>query len=177
MIEDRNKKLWTIFQKSEEKLLRRRAGLFDFSRYTKKDVEELIRFMRSMMVKHHGVGLSANQIGLDMQVFVAQLPATDGKGYTGKFYAIFNPTLTILSKKEKSDQEGCLSVPGYFGETSRSDRVEVKGFDKNKRPIVIKASGFLARIFQHECDHLNGKLFTDNAKHVVKVDETTVTNI
>lgn len=171
MVEEKNKKMWTIFEKSEEKLLRRRAADFDFSKYTKKEVEELIKHMRAMMVQSHGVGLSANQIGLDMRVFVAQLPAPDGKGYIGKFYTVFNPILTVLSKKEKVDQEGCLSVPQYFGETTRAEKVSVVGFDKNQRAITIKATGFLARIFQHECDHLNGVLFTDKAKNIVQIKE------
>lgn len=139
---------------------------FDFSAYSQKDIDALVLHMRQMMVAARGVGLSANQIGLDMNVFVAQLPSDDGKGYQGKFYAVFNGSISDISEKEDDDVEGCLSVPGQYGVVPRATKIVIKGFDKRGRPISITAKGYLARIFQHELDHLNGKVFLDRAKKI-----------
>lgn len=123
------------------------------------------------MIANQGVGLAAPQIGIDARVFVAQEPSKDGRGYWGKFYAIFNPKIESISKKLISDHEGCLSVPGYYGTVERADKITISGFDKNNRPIKIKASGYLARIFQHEIDHLDGILYIDKSKDVKKIEE------
>jgi len=162
--------MWTVFQEEEKKLLRKKLAKFDFSKYSLEEIESLIEHMREMMVKHNGVGLSANQIGLDMQVFVAQLPHPKGKGYIGAFYAIFNPKITTRSLKKTNDEEGCLSVPGIYGATKRSDAITLKGQDKYGTPLVMKVQGFLARIFQHEVDHLNGRLFIEKARDLFRVD-------
>ncbi|MCX7616298.1 MAG: peptide deformylase [Patescibacteria group bacterium] len=173
MISEENKKIWTLFNKEEEKILRKKVSDFDFSRYSKKEIEELIRFLRRMMVAHKGIGLAANQVGLDLRVFVAQLPSRKGQGggYQGKFYAIFNPKIVSLSGKKIKEEEGCLSVPGFWGEVERAEKIEIEGFDKNQRPIRLKATGLLARIFQHEIDHLEGKLYIDKAKNLFSINQ------
>lgn len=145
--------IYTVKHKKEEEFLRKSAADFDFSKYSKKEVNELIKNMRMIMKAADGVGLSANQIGLDMKVFVAQVES--------KFYAIFNPKLTRYSDSKDKLEEGCLSVPKTFGLVERPTRVVLEGLDKNGKKIKIKAWGFLARVFQHEVDHLEGKLFTD----------------
>jgi peptide deformylase len=171
MVENENQKIWTAEVKAQEKFLRSKAKQFNFDEYSKKDINDLVLFMRTTMIKNRGVGLAAPQIGLNMRAFVAQLPAEDGQGYKGKFYALFNPKLESISKKTIPDAEGCLSVPGYYGTVLRSDKVTVTGFDKNNRKVTIKAEEFLARIFQHEIDHLEGTLFTDKSKDVKKIEE------
>jgi len=155
--------IWHISDKKEAKLLRSRLKDYDFSSQTKKEREELIARMRTTMVAENGIGLAANQVGLNMRVFVAQLPSPDGRGYKGKFYAVFNPTIVSISKKKEADIEGCLSVPGEYGAVERANKITISGYDKNQRPITISATGLLARIFQHETDHLDGKLFIDIA--------------
>lgn len=167
---ENNKKIWTIKTKSEESFLREKPKAFQFSEYSKSEINNLVLFMRQMMVLNHGIGLAAPQIGVNAQVFVAQLPSEDGRGYYGKFYAIFNPKIESISKKMISDQEGCLSVPGHYGTVQRADKITVSGYDKNNRPVKIKAEGFLARIFQHEIDHLGGILFIDKSKDVKKFE-------
>lgn len=159
------KKILTINNKTEEKFLRKRAADFDFSKFTKKEIQGLIAEMKKIMNAANGVGLSANQIGLDMQIFVAELPQENDKP---KFYAIFNPTLSKPSDKKVSTEEGCLSVPRTWGNVSRPEKITLAGFDKNQKPVKIKAIGFLARIFQHEVDHLNGILFIDKATGIHK---------
>ena len=158
-------KIVTIESKKDEKFLRRRTADFDFTKFSKKEVVTLVAKMRKAMHAAHGIGLSANQIGLDMRVFVAEVPDAQGGM---KFYAMFNPKLEKFSGEKIPFEEGCLSVPFTYGTVERSERVTLTGFDKHGKPIKIKAWGLLARVFQHEVDHLEGKLFIDRAKNVHK---------
>ncbi len=116
-----------------------------------------------------GVGLSANQIGLPHRMFVAEIPSQDG---ILKFYAVFNPTIEKYSKEQDFLEEGCLSVPGTYGEVKRSLEVVLKGLDKNGKVVKMKAWGLLAHVFQHEVDHLDGKLFIDKAREVHETPTT-----
>jgi peptide deformylase len=167
-------KIWKISDKEEEKFLRRKTADFDFSKFTKKEISELVKKMKETMIKADGVGLSANQIGLDMNFFVAQVPTVEERGenfvITGqKFYAIFNPKITKASEEKFPMEEGCLSVPGgVSGEVERPEKITLEGQDKNGKKIKIKAWGLLARVFQHEVDHLNGTLFIDKCEKTKK---------
>ncbi|MDD5710941.1 MAG: peptide deformylase [Candidatus Colwellbacteria bacterium] len=145
-------KIWTVNNKSEAKLLGRKLKKFDFARYSPAQINELIREMDISMQKANGVGLSANQIGLDMQVFVAR--------WNNKLYAVFNPRIQKTSKERIIVEEGCLSVPGFYGEVGRAEKVVLTGQNKQGKKVKINAYNMLARIFQHETDHLNGRLFT-----------------
>ena len=147
----------------EEKILRRKTAPFDFSKFTKKEIMALVARMRRIMRKANGIGLSANQIGLDLKMFVAEVP--DGQGST-KFYAVFNPKIEKVGEETAVYEEGCLSVPGKWGDIERAKTITISGQDKNGKPAKIKAWGLLAHVFQHEMDHLNGKLFIDGAKYV-----------
>lgn len=100
-----------------------------------------------------GAGLAANQIGVTLRAMVV-------KGDENQHYALINPELV---RKEGSQiaYEGCLSYPGWVGEVERAEQVVVKGLNRRGKPVRIKASGFTARAFQHELDHLDGILFTD----------------
>ncbi len=154
-------KLFTVSNKEEEKFLRKKPADFDFSKYSKKEIKELVKTMRTIMKLSDGIGLSANQIGLNLNCFVAEAD--------NKFYAIFNPQIIKLSKERDDMEEGCLSVPDSFGVVNRAERVWLEGFDSNGKKIKLKVWGFLARIFQHEVDHLNGALFTDKCKDLREV--------
>ncbi|HEX5901575.1 MAG TPA: peptide deformylase [Actinomycetota bacterium] len=100
-----------------------------------------------------GVGLAANQVGVRLACFVYD----DRDGNAG---FVANPELSGLEDEETID-EGCLSVPGPYHPTSRALKVRVRGFDLEGKPLDVRAEGLLARIFQHETDHLNGKLYLD----------------
>ncbi len=100
-----------------------------------------------------GVGLAANQVGLRLACFVYD----DREGHEG---FVANPELSEHDGEDTMD-EGCLSIPGPYHPTSRALRVRLVGKDLHGRPIDIAAEGLLARIFQHETDHLNGMLFVD----------------
>ncbi len=159
----------TIAQKKDEKFLRRKTVPFDFKKFTRKEVNDLIVRMRRAMHLANGIGLSANQIGLTFSVFVAEIP--DAQGGT-KFYAVFNPKLEKAGKETITFEEGCLSVPGKWGEVTRAEQIVVSGYNKMGKPVKVKAWGLLSRVFQHEMDHLNGKLFIDRAKKVYTSEQT-----
>jgi len=173
-------KILTINNKKEEKFLRRKTADFEFSKIDRKELAELIKAMRKIMYESNGIGLSANQIGLNMRFFVAQISdkpikrGADNKIIMPpqsemKFYAVFSPEIIKFSDKKVSIEEGCLSVPGVYGVVERSEKITLVGQDKNGRKIKIKAASLLARVFQHETDHLNGILFIDKCDKLYKV--------
>ena len=151
-------KIYLEKNKTEEKTLRKKVATFDFDKYTKKEIRELIKKMRTTMRRADGVGLSANQVGLNEKMFVAEVDH--------KFYAIFNPKIIKKSDEKSEMEEGCLSVPDKFGTVIRADKVWLEGQNADGKKLKIKAWGFLARVFQHEVDHLEGKLFVDKSKDV-----------
>lgn len=159
----------TVENKKGEKFLRRKTADFDFTKFSKKEIAGLIAKMRKAMHVAHGIGLSANQIGLDMRVFVAEVPDAQGGM---KPYAVFNPRLEKFSGEKAPFEEGCLSVPFTYGTVERAERVTLTGQDKSGKPIKIKAWGLLARVFQHETDHLEGRLFVDKAKNIQKIESS-----
>jgi len=173
-----HKEILSIKNKKEEKILRQKAVDFDFSTSTKKEIRELVARMKKIMIEANGIGLAANQIGLNSNMFVAQIHTLKaGRDPTSvqdrKFYAIFNPEIKKFSDEKIPMIEGCLSVPGgIYGEVLRAEKVTLIGLDKNGKKLKIKAWGLLAQIFQHETDHLNGKIFIDKAKNLHKVEDS-----
>ena len=163
----------TIGNKKNEKFLRtptrsvspapRGGFLIDGKEYNRKDMISLIARMRKIMQTANGIGLSANQVGINGKFFIAKVP--NGQGHF-EFYAVFNPELSVSGTGEIVMEEGCLSVLRKYGDVPRAERVVLKGIDKNGKSLRIKAWGLLARVFQHEVDHLNGKLFIDRTKDV-----------
>lgn len=167
--------IWTIADKKQEKFLRNRTEEFIFGKrgvtvagktFSRAQLNQLLAEMRKAMKKANGIGLSANQIGLPYRLFVAEVQGAQGER---KFYAVFNPELEKMGSEKAVSEEGCLSVPSAYGEVSRASQIILKGLDKNGRPLKIKAWGLLARVFQHEVDHLNGVLFVDKAKNIMSV--------
>ncbi len=161
--------IWIIGNKTEEKFLRKKTQDFDFAKFSKKETTDLLQRMKKSMHTANGVGLSANQIGLPLKVFVASVPDPDGRGM--KFYAVFNPKIEKSLGEKLLLEEGCLSIPGISGRVLRNERVTISGFDKNGKRLKIKAWGLLAHVFQHEIDHLNGVLFIDKAKETYTTPE------
>ena len=92
--------------------------------------------------------------------FVAELPADEEDPLRGRPLILFNPEI-VKSKGEQIGFEGCLSIPGWVGEVARHEQVTVKGLDERGKSVRYKVDGYLARVFQHEIDHLDGILFTD----------------
>jgi len=118
-------------------------------------IKKLIRDMIETMHSEPGrVGLAAPQIGVPLRVIVIGIPEEED-------IAIINPEI-VRSRGERSIDEGCLSVPGYFGQIKRAESVTVKGRDQDGKEIRIKAEGLLAQVLEHEIDHLNGVLYLEH---------------
>lgn len=109
--------------------------------------------MLETMYAAPGVGLAANQVGIALRFFVYD----DGEGNRG---CVANPELSLFETEETRD-EGCLSIPGPLYPTARASKVRLRGRDLDGAPVEIDAEGLLARIFQHETDHVDGKLYID----------------
>ena len=112
-----------------------------------------LRPMIETMYEAPGVGLAAPQVGISLQLFVFD----DGE-HGPRFVA--NPEL-LDAEGEVTQEEGCLSIPGPYHPTTRAQRVRCRGLDAHGKPLDLVADGLLARIFQHETDHLRGKLYID----------------
>ncbi|PJE50941.1 MAG: peptide deformylase [Candidatus Yanofskybacteria bacterium CG10_big_fil_rev_8_21_14_0_10_36_16] len=125
------------------------------------EIKELILDMKKTMVEAVGVGLAANQVGKDLQIFVID-EALAKENEVSDVY--INPEITEFSKDTGVMEEGCLSIPEYWVDIKRSKKVKIKFMDENGNKQKIKARGFLARVLQHEYDHLQGALIKDRAK-------------
>lgn len=119
----------------------------------KQVIREMERLTKTF-VDPEGVGLASTQIGRDEQLFVAK--QTDGS-----FKAYLNPTILSCSKKQSLLFEGCLSIPKYWSKISRPVAITVSYMDKEGNQIKERLTGFAAHVFQHEYDHLQGRLFMD----------------
>lgn len=124
------------------------------------EIKALISDMREKMVEAKGVGLAANQIDRDLQVFVIDAKLAEENEVPD---AYINPEITESSKNQDELEEGCLSIPGYWHQIRRAKKIKLKAMDENGKKIKIKARGFLARVLQHEYDHLQGMLIKDRA--------------
>ncbi|MFF7357747.1 peptide deformylase [Streptomyces filipinensis] len=133
------------------------------------DLAALIDDMFLTLYVAEGAGLAANQVGVDLRVFVYDCPDDDGVRHVGH---IVNPVLeTPTSGRRLLDEnEGCLSVPGAVMAVSRPDRAVVRGQDKDGRPVVIEGTGYFARCLIHETDHTNGYLYLDRLSKREKKD-------
>ncbi|GAA5346138.1 peptide deformylase [Planifilum fimeticola] len=126
-------------------------------------LHKLLDDMAETMYDAKGVGLAAPQVGILKRVIVVD----PGDG----LIEVVNPELVDLEGEQLSPPEGCLSIPGLLGEVRRANRLKVKGQDRHGEPFEMEAEGYLARIFQHEVDHLNGILFIDRAERVFRPEE------
>jgi len=122
------------------------------------EVLVLISDMRKKMVEASGVGLAANQVGKDLQIFVIDAKLAEENSVQD---AYINPEITELSKDQAEMEEGCLSLPGHWQQIKRAKKIKLKALDENGKKFKIKARGFLARVLQHEYDHLQGVLIKD----------------
>jgi peptide deformylase len=122
---------------------------------------QLVLDMKKAMKEHAGVGLAANQIGIDLAVFVILARVADAQK---KPEVYFNPEITEYSNDTDEIEEGCLSIPGWYTSITRSKKIMFKAIDEQGNKIKFKAKGFLARVLQHETDHLNGITIKERAK-------------
>lgn len=139
------------------------------------DVTALIEDMIETMRAASGIGLAAPQVDVGLRVITIEygegLEDPDAPNQPLKLYAVVNPEISYRSSETVIGNEACLSLPGYFGEVERSTAVTVTGLNRHGLPFHLEAQGWLARVFQHEIDHLNGVLFIDRATQVWRVEE------
>lgn len=121
----------------------------------------MLQEMYTVMRKANGMGLSAPQVGLSHSLSIVECLADPHLPNLQElpFRALFNPAITASSGRQEV-WEGCLSVPGMMGLVPRAEDVTVTFFDEEARPARLRATGYLAALFQHELDHLNGRLYT-----------------
>lgn len=122
--------------------------------------KDLILDMRKSMAENSGVGLAANQVGKDLSIFVIDKKLAEENNIPDAF---INPEITEYSKDDDESEEGCLSIPDFWVPIKRSKKIKIKAVDENGNKIKFKARGFLARVLQHETDHLNGLTIRDRA--------------
>lgn len=122
------------------------------------DVKSLINEMKRLMKENNGIGLAANQVGQNLRVFVIEENLAKENNVPDVY---INPEITEYSKDLGQIEEGCLSISNYWPQVSRSKKIKIKATDENGEKIKFKARGFLARVLQHEVDHLNGLLIKD----------------
>lgn len=130
------------------------------------DFQQLVDDMIETMRDAPGVGLAAPQIAISQRLVVVEFGDEEDAEAPQKLYVVANPEITVASDEMVKGIEGCLSVPELVGEVDRHLAITVKGFNRHGKPTKIKAEGWLARIFQHEMDHLDGILYPDRAEKV-----------
>lgn len=140
------------------------------------DLHILLDDMAQTMQESDGVGLAAPQVEVSQRAIVVRLP--DGEEWVeeygeeaGKLYEVVNPEIIRKSHEMVDGVEACLSIPGYFGTVERHEAVVIRGQDRNGETIRIKVRDWLARVFQHEIDHLDGVLYTDIATQIWEAGE------
>ena len=124
--------------------------------------QRLVDDMIATMHEYEGVGLAAPQVHVSLRVAVIEVPASDERSHAAvPLTVLVNPVVTPLGDERVHGWEGCLSVPGLRGMAPRLARVRLEALDRNGRAYAAEASGFFARVIQHECDHLDGKVYLD----------------
>ncbi len=129
-------------------------------------IQQLIDDMFETMVEYQGVGLAAPQVHEGVRLFVAGSSPDDDEGHgTGvPTMVLINPEVTTVGSETAEEWEGCLSIPDIRGRVPRATEIAVKALDRHGKRIEMRASGFTARVIQHETDHLDGVLFVDRMR-------------
>jgi len=135
------------------------------------DTQQLIDDMVETLHEEAGAGLAAPQVNVSQQVILVEYGSEEDEDIPPTLYVAINPKITRFSPETVTGAEGCLSIPRLMGEVERAQEIVVEGLDRHGKPLKMKLRGWLARIFQHEIDHLNGILFTDRSTDVWETDE------
>ncbi len=147
-----------------DKILRKKTKQVDY-KAIKKELKSILKDMTDTMEVAGGIGLSANQMGLDLKLAIIRYRKSEDESID---IVIINPEIVEQSGAESKD-EGCLSLPGLFSKTKRFTKVKVLALNEKGMPVEMIAEGLLARAFQHEIDHLNGILFVDKLPFISRV--------
>lgn len=170
----------TILPYQENPALREVAREIPLAEINSPFIRELIADMKHLLAQEkYGVAIAASQVGEPLRMFVVsgsalahhaddtkgleKTPDKDIKKTSAADQVYINPVITKLSRSKKQKHEGCLSVKGKWGHVLRTEKATVRAYDEHGTPFIRGASGFLAHIFQHEMDHLEGILYIDKA--------------
>lgn len=155
----------------EGKVLRQIAKEVPEEKITSKKIQDILFKMHEALASQaDGVALAAPQIGISLRVFVVS-PKVFRDNPENTELVFINPVITKRSRDKKLLEEGCLSVRPWYGKIRRNSRVTLVAYRENGDKFEVKASGFLAQIFQHETDHLDGILFVDNATNLIELQD------
>ncbi|MBD1912482.1 MULTISPECIES: peptide deformylase [unclassified Leptolyngbya] len=132
------------------------------------EIRQLARDMLQTMYSNDGIGLAAPQVGVNKQLLVVDIELDDPAKPP---LIMINPTIVRASQEQCVIQEGCLSIPGVFLDVTRPDEIEVSYKDENGRPQKLVATDLLARVIQHEMDHLNGVMFVDRVDNALALNQ------
>jgi peptide deformylase len=163
-----------ILRMGDPRLLRVAQPVVDFDTDA---LHLLVADLLDTMAAAHGAGLAAPQIGVDLQVVIFGTGAPNPRYPDAPLVprtVLCNPVITALDEEEQEDWEGCLSVPGLRAVVPRWQRIRYRGFDAFGNPIDRHVEGFHARVVQHECDHLIGKLYPMRVRDFSKFGFTEV---
>ena len=148
-------------------VLRAKARPLQASEIRSPEVQRLIDDMFDTMHEYQGIGLAAPQIHVSVRLFVAGMPPDPDEEPDPDQVpemALINPEITVVGRETAEDWEGCLSIPDIRGRVPRARQILVKAYDRHGKRVEIKAANFMARVIQHETDHLDGVLFFDRMK-------------
>lgn len=151
------------------KILRKKSE--EIVNFNDQNLKKFITEMKEILSKtSNGIGLAAPQVGKNLRIFIIspELKAP---------LVFINPEITKKSSKEIELEEGCLSLPGIFGIIKRSKWVKISAYDESGKKFKMKAENLLAQLFQHEVDHLNGRLYADKAVKLFKIEGDTAKEI
>ena len=161
-----------IIQPDNPLLRRPAARIHDFG----PELQSLIDDMLDTMNDVGGIGLAGPQVARNWRLILARLPEDEENRArfaedAGRLYIIANPKIIRRSEEMVTGVEGCMSLPGLLGDVERHARIEVAGQDREGAPFRLTAQGWLARVIQHEIDHLDGVLYIDIATNVWRPNE------
>ncbi len=145
-------------------ILRKMSREIEPDFFNQEQNKKLITDMIETMYRDDGIGLAAPQVGKNIRLVVISKQAAGSNNEL----ILINPLWRKLSRKKISDIEGCLSLPKTFGKVKRYKKIQVRAIDQNEKKITFSAEDMLARVIQHEVDHLNGILFIDKAKDIYR---------
>jgi peptide deformylase len=143
-------------------VVRKPAAPVDVEKLQGADMQRLIDDMIETMYEYEGVGLAAPQVHVSLRLAVLEVEASDERAAQPiPLTVLVNPKITPLEGADASAWEGCLSIPELRGVVPRHSRLRLDALDREGRPISLEASDFFARVIQHECDHLDGRVYLD----------------
>lgn len=151
--------------------LRQKSQLVSLKELNSPQIKRIIKNLKDSFNDSMVVGMSAPQISHNLQIFVAGIKETKyRKGYKADPLKVYiNPKIVWYSKKKTVLYEGCVSVSGIFGPVLRPEKIKIIAYDEKGNKFFLKANGLLAKVIQHEYDHLYGILFTDKLTDVKKM--------